>query len=394
MSYHYSLIQGPGSHSHLIEQFLTECCSTWDSYNYWPKFKLEGRRNDELYNVKNFSYDFLTTVLYGLNNKFNWLHHGQQLHKDVLFDYYDYLCSKYLNEPKQLIAWSQTSFKTIKKNRQLGGKNLLEHPMPHVNYWMEINNSFYQNKRFTSKPGFSRFSERMVKRMQDEYLISDHINVHSTFVRNTFIQNGVDPARILITPLGIRLDEFPFINEQNIRSGKFKILYIGRLELWKGVHLLIDVCDKMKSPNIELILAGRILPEIVPILKNAKSSIKTLGALGKKQLSKLIKESDVVVLPSLNDAFGMVILEAMAHAVPVIASTASAGPDIITEKENGMIVMAGSTESLEQAITWAFENRKKLDEIGNNARSTVHSRFLEANYFDRLKENLRSIDFM
>jgi glycosyltransferase involved in cell wall biosynthesis len=378
----------------LIERFLKETCSTWDSYTYWPKFKFEGRRNGELFSVQNSQYDFLTTILYGLNNKFNWLHHGQQFHKDILFYFYDYLCSKHLNEPKLLIAWSQTSLATLRKNRKLGGNNLLEHPMPHVDYWMQVNNSFYENSKYFMKPGFSRFSERMIRRMKSEYQLADFIQVHSSFAKQTFLDNGIQPKKLIMTPLGIRPSEFPHLEAPLSKSKIFKILYIGRLELWKGVHLLIDAVEKINSKNVELYLAGRVLPEIKSFLKSVKTSIKVLGQLNKEEVSLMIKESDIVVLPSLNDAFGMVILEAMAHGVPVIGSSASAAPDIIVEKENGLVVKAGSVENLVEAVEWCLENRDKLRDIGVNAKKTVLTNYLESHYIKRLEENLRTIKYL
>ncbi|MDZ7606963.1 MAG: hypothetical protein U5K79_15540 [Cyclobacteriaceae bacterium] len=71
----------------------------------------------------------------------------------------------------------------MKKNKKFGGKCILEHPMPYVDYWMGVNESFYRDPDILIKPGYSRFSRGVIKRMKEECSTADFIQVHSSFVR-------------------------------------------------------------------------------------------------------------------------------------------------------------------------------------------------------------------
>jgi glycosyltransferase involved in cell wall biosynthesis len=388
-----TLIQGPGSHSHLIEKFLGQNYENWDTFSYWPKFQFTQVENGEKSRYGNVSYDLLWYLLHGINHRLLRYSNGRQFHRRFLYSMYDELCRLQINEPKLLIAWSQMALKSMRKNRQLGGKNVLEHPMPHVEQWMSVNQQFYNDPAILVKPGYSRFSPGMVSRMVKEYSEADYIQVHSSFARKTFMDHGIPDSKIIVTHLALDPSLFRFINTPKIRADKVTFLYVGRLELWKGVHLLLQCAERIGPANMELVLVGNVLPEMQPYLERYKGNKRILGPLNKEDLSMIYKRSDILVLPSLNDAFGMVILEAMAHGLPVIASTASAGPDILVNGENGLLIEAGDVENLHDAMAWAIEHRDKLLEMGDRAKKTVDERYLPQHYFQNLTHQLRLINF-
>jgi glycosyltransferase involved in cell wall biosynthesis len=76
---------------------------------------------------------------------------------------------------------------------------------------------------------------------------------------------------------------------------------------------------------------------------------------------------DVLVFPSLFEGFGLVILEAMAAGLPVIASRNTGGPDVIEEGKEGFIVPAGDAEALRQKMDWCERNSEKVAEMGRAA---------------------------
>jgi glycosyltransferase involved in cell wall biosynthesis len=309
----------------------------------------------------------------------------------MLMSYYDLLCSREIHKPRKLFGWSQASLRSIQKNRKMGGLSVLEHPMPHVNHWMQINQSFYDDPAFTVKPGYSRFSRGMVRRMLAEYEAADFIDVHSSFARQTFISEGVDPSRIMVTPLGIDASTFPYADDERSACPKLRVGYLGRLELFKGLPMMLPLTQRYHE-EIQWTVTGRLLPEIKPFLKNLRH-VSVMGNLGRREVSKLLSQTDVLVFPSMNDAFGLVILEAMFHRVPVIASRTSAGPDIISHGEDGYLMDANDTKSIEQGIQWALQNRNRLPEIGARARKKVTDNYLSHHYFQRLNQNLVKVGF-
>lgn len=388
------LIHGPGSHAHLIESFFVHRFRNWTSARQWPDLAITKHAGEaEPVVTLSRSYAIISFLAYAINNRMSPFTGGRQLQFDVLTNYYDHLCSREVLSSKKLLAWAQVSLKSLKRNKELGGISILEHPMPHVDHWMRVNQRFYDDQKFPVKPGYSRFSSRMIRRMKAEYSTADYIQVHSSFARQTFVNEGFDPSRLLITQLGIDPREFPYHNNSRQPSSRLRIAFVGRLELFKGVHLLLDIARKHQGDQIEWKLIGRVLPEIKPFLKGI-ANIEVTGGLDREQISRHLLQTDLLVFPSLNDAFGLVILEAMLHGVPVIASTASAGPDIISHLEDGLLVQANSSAALEQAIYWVVENKQLLPAMGERARKKVHEKYLKHHYFSRLESNLQQAGFL
>lgn len=388
------LIQGPGSHSELLEEYLDINFPDWDSLHYWPKFTHIQKRNGRKSQSGNGLYDIITHLAYGINNRLSGITHNQQMHKEFLNFYYDHLCSSRLTEAKSLIAWTMVSLRTIKKNRKLGGMTVLEHGMAHIDEWMSENEKFYLDSDIEVKPGYSSFTRGIIKRMKNEYAQANYIQVHSSYAKETFLKNNIPSSKLLVCELGINPGRFP--NETKIIKPKnLTLLYVGRLELLKGVHLLLEVVSKFKSGEIDLILVGRVMPEIEPFLfKYRNKNIQVVGAVDKNQVSRYYQSADALVFPTLSDGFGMVMLEAMIHGLPVIGGTASAAPDVITNEVDGLIIPSGDKMSLEKAISWSLDNRDKLSEMGENARVLVKSKYLSSHYYDRLNRNLKQVGFL
>ena len=85
----------------------------------------------------------------------------------------------------------------------------------------------------------------------------------------------------------------------------------------------------------------------------------------------LYSGGSVLVLPSIEDAFGLVIGQALACGMPVIATTHTGGPDVLEEGVTGFIVPPGDVGALQSALTTAYENREMLTEMGREARRRV-----------------------
>jgi glycosyltransferase involved in cell wall biosynthesis len=87
------------------------------------------------------------------------------------------------------------------------------------------------------------------------------------------------------------------------------------------------------------------------------------------RLLDLMKEADLFVFPSLAEGFGLVIGEAMSCGVPVLTTTNTGGPELITDGREGWCVPAHDADALAERIEWAYANRDELYEMGRRARS-------------------------
>lgn len=384
---------GPGTHGSFLKEYLIRQCENVSIAEYWPKFTLHHYEKSQLKGTTySRSFDFATWLLYGINNRFSSLTDGRQFQQHLLMSMYDRICVGHLTLPCSMIGFSMTSLQSFNRNREAGGLNVLEHGMIHVDTWTKMVDDFYRSDAYKIKPGFSKFSEAMVTRIRQEYDVAHYIQVHSSFALNTFIAAGVSRDRLLLTTLGTDFHDRATQRVLN-HTSKLRVLYFGRIELLKGVDLLLDFMDSEEAGKISLRLAGRIMPDMVERMRR-QAKHQYVGILDSEQLRRELASTDLVVFPTRYDAFGMVILEAMAAGVPVLCSRSSAGPDIIEDGVDGFLFDAGDIAALSNGIKRSLEERDRLMTMGMAARQKVESKFSLGAYYQRLDAALRKIDFL
>ncbi len=99
------------------------------------------------------------------------------------------------------------------------------------------------------------------------------------------------------------------------------------------------------------------------------------GAQPHSSIGSWFQAADIVVVPSLNEPFGLVIIEALAAGTPVIASRVDDVPTIVRHGENGLLARAGDPDALADAIESLAHDRALLRAMQRRARSSVLPRF-------------------
>lgn len=150
------------------------------------------------------------------------------------------------------------------------------------------------------------------------------------------------------------------------------IIYVGRLIYMKGLDVLINAYSKLKLENIELLIIGdgEMLDELktLSINNNIDSKITFLGKKNKQDVLKYLKLSDVFILPSKADVWGLVINEAIANGLVIISTTEVGGSySLIKEGLNGYIINCGSEIELLNSIKKVYnDNLLKQQKISLN----------------------------
>lgn len=206
--------------------------------------------------------------------------------------------------------------------------------------------------------------------------------------KKELINLGLNPNKIVVIPNGVKLSENEgFSKDESFRKeykllGKTIILFLGRLSWVKGLDLLIPAFAKIVShyPNVHLILAGpdsRGYRRKIEawIRKNEIEEYVTFTGLitGKEKLEAL-KESDIFVLSSYSEGFGMAAAEAMFAGLPVIVTRKVGIWEIIQENGCGKIIDL-NPESIAQGISYLIENTEERIKLGNRARETAKREF-------------------
>lgn len=191
----------------------------------------------------------------------------------------------------------------------------------------------------------------------------------SSFTRRTLVDSGVDPTKIVTIPYGVDANAFqPSTGRPS--GSKVRFLFVGAIGARKGVPVLLQAWAALSGKGGELTLVGPVHPKDEHLLGH-RPHVKILGKRPHIDLPAIFAEHDVFVFPSLFEGFGLVILEAMASGLPVITTDATAGPDVISEGEDGFVVPAGDPEALRDRMAWSLENPRRINEMGRAARETA-----------------------
>jgi len=163
-------------------------------------------------------------------------------------------------------------------------------------------------------------------------------------------------------------------------KNKFVIGAVCRLSKEKGINFLLQAINLLKKniPNICCVIVGD-----GPERKNLEFLAKTLDISElviftgfKKNLDPYYHAFDLLAMPSAQkEAFGIVVVEAMAHGLPVIASESGGLMEIITDKQTGYLIPATNSEELARAINYIYQNPEEANQIGLAAQEMIIKRF-------------------
>lgn len=185
----------------------------------------------------------------------------------------------------------------------------------------------------------------------------------SNFMRNLLVTNGCSPEKVIVIPHGVEAIEkttLPVASSKTIRFG-----YIGRIDPYKGLHLLLEAARRLtRSSSCEIHIFGAARhPWHEAYLKKALSSYKgeanviNHGLVPHNELRKVFSQIDVLTVPSiLPEAFGLVVAEAFSAGRPVIVFDSGALPELVTNGEDGFVVTQNDSKSLAEAMQRFVDN--------------------------------------
>lgn len=222
-------------------------------------------------------------------------------------------------------------------------------------------------------------------------LIDTNVAISKT-VYSECIDNSVLNTELVYN--GIKVDEFSkFIRKTRSESDELRIVNVARIMLpKKGQDILIKALRECKDRGIKFkcdFIGGiyeqfkdsySYLQELVQQTR-LDNEVRFLGP--KYNVNELIQDYDVFVLPSRIEGFGIVVLEAMAAKIPIIASNIDGPKELISHGENGLLFENENHIDLADKITELYQNRKRMTELAQNAH-----RFVQDFDISRISNNL------
>jgi glycosyltransferase involved in cell wall biosynthesis len=198
-----------------------------------------------------------------------------------------------------------------------------------------------------------------------------------------------DPDRTIAIPHGTSESAF---NSVNRSSDDIEVLFVGRLEARKGIDVLLTAIPNVLSTygNVRFkIIGDDTLPgsDGVPYADGFNNQyqgaawlprVHFAGKVTDQVLQQAYSECDIFVAPSRFESFGLVFLEAMRVAKPVISCKAGAMPEVISDGETGLLVCPGSAPELATALAWMIDHPKERVHMGLAGRRIFETRFTSA----------------
>ena len=186
---------------------------------------------------------------------------------------------------------------------------------------------------------------------------------------STFAKESLAHAPKLTSPVQVVSYGAPSVDISIIpkrQNEKLRVLFVGALSQAKGLGYLLQAAARLEQ-RIELTLIGQRVSEKVPepVVLHRHRWIPSLSHV---DLLAEMSRHDVLVLPSLHEGFGLVIFEAMAHGLVVIATPHTAAPDIIEDGVDGFVVPIRSAEAIEEKLARLMTEAGILEEMKAAAR--------------------------
>lgn len=217
----------------------------------------------------------------------------------------------------------------------------------------------------------------------------EHIFSTSEYVKKDLIAHYGLPAQ-KITAVGTGLGVIkPYFGQKNYSNGKILFAAKGRFED-KGGRLVLEAFNKALAinPKLELIMVGQ--NEYTDKIK--APNIKAFGFLSIEDLQNLFNECSLFLMPSINEPWGLVYLEALACKMPIIGLNRNSFPEISADGKYGFMIDEPDSDRLSEILIDAFSDTQRLEEMGIQGQDYCLKNFSWNNTVTKIVETIRNLE--
>jgi len=193
--------------------------------------------------------------------------------------------------------------------------------------------------------------------------------VNSKFMLDDLRRLGDYSGKIVIIPNGVNVEEIRNASEVDL-LGTPSFLFVGHLEYGKGVDILLaafrNLQRRIKGAHLHLVGSGSMESYCKGFVsKHHQQNVHFWGSANVELTRRLLRSCDICVLPSRYEAFGIVLLEAMAAGKPIISTKVGGIPEIVTDQRNGLLVEPEQGQ-LAQAMEILCTRKDLVEEFSDN----------------------------
>ncbi len=285
-----------------------------------------------------------------------------------------------------LIAISGAGLLAGASLQQRGAKYICDRGSSHARYQWRLVSA--EHRRWNVP--FGTYDERDTVREEQQYAQADCIVVPSTFAARSFVAEGVLAEKLRVIPYGVELGAF---HPQGASDPeRLDVAFAGQVNLRKGIPYLLEAFARVRHPRKRLRLLGPVISHMKPVLARLPmENVEVLGPVGRADMMRHLSTSHVLVLPSMEEGFGLVQGEAMACGCPVIASSNTGAADLFADGEEGFIVPPGDADALAARLQELADDPAKQQSMRQAALDRVRHLGGWNNYGDRWIAVLREL---
>jgi glycosyltransferase involved in cell wall biosynthesis len=260
-------------------------------------------------------------------------------------------------------TWPQGALRTLETAARLGIPTVLERPNAHTRFAYEVVQQECKRLDVSLPPDHEHaYNEDVLRLEEAEFDRADYLLCPSEFVVRTYLDRGFEQKKLIRHFYGV--DEttyFPGHQSDSNKNG-LTMLFVGVCAVRKGVHFALEAW--LKSPAHRegtFLIAGEFLPDyaqkLAPLLSHP--SVQVLGH--RNDIPELMRKSDILILPSIEEGFGLVCTEAMSSGcVPLVSDACT---ELCRHMENALVHRVGDVDSLAQHITLLHGDRTLLQRL-------------------------------
>ena len=178
-------------------------------------------------------------------------------------------------------------------------------------------------------------------------------------------------------------------------DNKFTVGVVGRIEPQKGQHLLIHAIDKLCKEGLDIhgVLVGHpmsadYLHEVKDLITRRQLKERITLIPFQNDPTKILQCLDALVLSTVKETFGIILVEGMLAGIPVIGSNAGGVPEIIDQNETGLLFDSEDIDSLSKAIRTLYLNREFKDKIAAAGQKKAEINFNKSKQFNAILTEL------
>jgi glycosyltransferase involved in cell wall biosynthesis len=222
--------------------------------------------------------------------------------------------------------------------------------------------------------------EWIIQREEREYLLADAVFVLSQFAQQSFIDQGFAAERLRVLPLGAQLSLFrpasAVIAERCSRmmaNQPLRILMVGTFSLRKGAVDFVKIAANAGA-NFSFRFVGAIGPDATALLKPAAPNIEFTPKQPQHELPPIYDWADLFIFTTIEDGYAVVLAQAQAAGLPILATPNSAAPELIRDGETGWILPIRCPEAFIERLQWCHDHRPELTQMVQRVYEKFESR--------------------